>query len=245
MLPVQDVIPSRTTPWTTITLVATLAFVLIVEHLLPDATLRTLILSYGLSPAHVTWLSIVTSLFLHYGLFDGVANLFALWLFGDNLEDRLGHGRFLAFFLLSGVMSNLAVVWLDPAAEAALVGAGGAVGGVVGAYLALLPGARILVLVPVWRGVDLLEIPAMIVPAFWLLLVAVGASAHPGSTTGLPLTLVAQLAGFVTGLVTARLFARRQRQRCEWWNVPSGQLPPDFRRTSRDTSASSVSSASN
>lgn len=245
MLPVQDVIPSRTTPWITLALIVTMLVLVIVEGLLSEPAVRTLILSYGLVPAHVSWPTAISSLFLHHGLADAAPNLLALWIFGDNVEGRLGHVRFLVFFLLCGVCAGLTMVWLDATVSTPLIGAYGAVGGVVGAYLLLLPSSRVLILVPIWRGVDLAEVPAIIVAAIWLVAGNLVTSAHPGPMGGIPLTLSVQFAGLLIGAAAARLFQRSERRRCEWWNVPAVQPPPVRRRTSRDTSANSVSSASN
>lgn len=244
MLPVQDAIPSRTTPWTTLALVAALGIVALVEGLAGPAA-RPLILSYGLAPAHASIGTVLTATLLHYGLVDAAANLLALWIFGDNVEDRLGRPRFLGLFALGAAVSALVIVRLDPLLTAPIVGAGGAVGAVLGAYLVLLPAGRVLVLVPTWRGFDLVDVPAAIVLACWLLVVSLGVGARSAGTMGIPMTTVAQLAGMVAGAAAARLLARPERRGCDWWNVPAGQLPAVRRRTSRDTSASSVNSASN
>lgn len=244
MLPVQDAVPSRTTPWMTLTLVAVIGVVALVTWLDGSAA-RTLILSYGLAPAHASMWTPVTAALLHYGLVDAGVNLLALWIFGDNVEDRLGRGRFLGLFLLGALASASVVIWLDPTLESPIVGAGGAVGAVLGAYLVLLPAGRVLVLVPAGRGVDLVEVPAAILMAFWLLAVSLTAGRPSAGTMGVPMAPVAQLAGLLVGAAAGRLLARPERRRCEWWNVPADQFSPVRRRTSRETSASSVNSASN
>lgn len=245
MLPVQDVIPSRTMPWVTVALVAALAGTFVIELLLPEPAARSLILSYGLVPAHLSWLSSLTALFLHYGALDAATNALALWIFGDNVEDRLGRRRFLAFVLIVGALSGVALSWIVPDETRPILGAGGAVGAVIGVYLVLFPTSRVLVLVPVWRGVDLVEIPAAILLGFWILLVSLAAGPHATSGAGVPLTLVPQIAGLAIGAASARLVRRDDRVRCEWWNVPVDHSAPVLRRTSRETSANSVSSASN
>lgn len=245
MLPVQDILPSRTTPWVTIGLMALIALVVLVETVLPEPAVRTLIVSYGLIPAQVSATTAVSSLFLHHGLLDAAANMWMLWIFGDNLEDRLGHGRFLAFFLLCGASSGLAMVWLDPEALLPVVGAAGAVGGIIGGYLVLLPASRVLIAVPVWRGLDLVEIPAAILLGFWVLAVGLFAGGQPGPIGGLPLSLSVPVAGSLLGAVLVWLFRRPDREQCDWWNVRADHGSPDRRRMSRETSASSVSSASN
>jgi membrane associated rhomboid family serine protease len=242
MLPVQDVLPSRTTPWVTLALIAVIVLMLAVEILLSEPVVRTLILSYGLVPTHVSWWAPVTSVFLHHGATDAAANLVMLWIYGDNVEDRLGHGRFLLFVLCCGVAAGLAAASLATT-PVPLIGAGGAVGGVIGAYLVLLPASRVFMLVPVWRGLDLVEIPAALLVGFWVLAIGL-APVGPQGPAGIPLALVTQTAGLLVGAAGVFLFRRQERLGCAWWNVPTDQPPPDRRRTSRDTSASSVSNAS-
>jgi membrane associated rhomboid family serine protease len=244
MLPVQDVFPSRSTPWATMALAASLGAVLVFELLLPEPLLRGLILSYGVVPAHLSWPALATSPFLHYGLLDAGINALALWIFGDNVEDRLGRGRYVALFIGAGALSGLAAARLAPGSTTPLIGAAGAVGGIVGAHLVLFPASRVLMLTPVWRGLDLVEVPAGIVVLFWVITCGLLTGAFADPFSDLPLTVPAQASGIVVGAASARLLVRRDRMRCAWWNVRTDQ-PPDRRRTSRDTSASSASSASN
>ncbi len=244
MLPVQDVVPSRTTPWATIGLMITITGMLVFELLLSEHSVRGLIVSYGLVPAHVSWPALVTSPFLHYGVLDAACNVLALWIFGDNAEDRLGRGRYLALFVGGAALSGLAAARLSAGSLTPIIGASGGVGTVIGAYLVLLPTSRVLMLVPVWRGVDLVEIPAAMAVLTWLLLTGVAAGSQVPTFIGVPLAFTVQACGLVVGAAMARLLARPERLRCAWWNVPATQLP-DLRRTSRETSASSASSSSN
>jgi membrane associated rhomboid family serine protease len=244
MLPVQDVIPSRTTPWVTLGLMGVLTAVLIVALLLSEHAARGLILSYGLVPAHVSWLSLVTSPLLHYGVLDAAINVLALWIFGDNVEDRLGRIRY-AFLLTAGaVLSGLVGARVNEGALAPIIGAGGVAGAAIGAHLVLLPRSRVLMLVPMWRGIDLVEIPSAMVVLVWVLLTSVVAGAQAAPFAAVPLAVTVQVAGLLTGAALARLLARPERLHCAWWNVSPTQVP-DRRRTSRETSARSASSASN
>jgi membrane associated rhomboid family serine protease len=244
MLPVQDVVPSRTTPWVTLGLMGILTAVLVFELLLSEHAVRGLILSYGLVPAHVFWTAPLTSALLHYGILDAAVNVLALWIFGDNVEDRLGRGRYAGLLVAGAVLSGLIGARVSAGALAPIIGAGGAVGAVIGAYLVLLPRSRVLMVVPVWRGIDLVEIPAAMVVMAWVLLTGVTAGAQAAPFPGIPLSVTAQVSGLLTGAALARVLARPDRLRCAWWNVAPNQLP-DLRRTSRDTSANSASSASN
>jgi membrane associated rhomboid family serine protease len=244
MLPVQDVIPSRTTPLATLGLMAVIGVTLLVELILSERTVRGLILSYALLPAHVPAPSLATYAFLHHGILDASVNIVALWLFGDNVEDRLGRGRFLVLFMSGALLSGVAAGWVSQDSPGPVIGAAGATGAVIGAYLILLPASRILMLVPLWKGIDLVEIPAAVVVAPWVLLAGLVPAAQASPLVSLPAVLTLQAAGLLTGASLARLLARPERLRCAWWNVVPAQ-PPDRRRTSRETSASSASSASN
>lgn len=244
MLPVQDVIPSRTTPWVTLSVMGILTAVLIVELLLPEHAVRGLILSYGVVPAHLSWIALLTSALLHHGLLDAGVHILALWIFGDNVEDRLGRWRYAGLLAASAVVSGLIAARLNPGALGPIIGAGGAVGAVIGAHLVLLPRSRVLMLVPVWRDIDLVEIPAAIVVLVWVLVTGVTSGAQVAPFAGAPLAVTAQISGVLTGAALARLLARPDRLHCAWWNVAPNQLS-DRRRTSRETSARSASSASN
>lgn len=244
MLPVQDVLPSRTTPRVTLALVAGIISVLAAEYLLDARAVRAMILSYGLVPAHMSWPTLATSAFLHHGLVDAFANAGALWIFGDNVEDRLGRLRFVLLWLVGAAASGLLVTWLDPDNVRPVIGAGGAVGAVAGAHLILFRPARILLLVPARQIIDLVEVPAALVVLSWVVVVGLAGPPIVGSVGSVPLGAVSPAIGLVVGVLTGRLLARPERLSCAWWNVPGRQLP-ERRRTSRDTSASSVSSASN
>jgi membrane associated rhomboid family serine protease len=244
MLPLQDVLPSRSTPRVTLALIVALVvtggLVLGVAH---EEWRRALILSYGLSPGQPTWWSLALAPWIPSGVVDLVLHAGALWIFGDNVEDRLGPRRYLLLLGIAPVCAALffARLVVDPGLM--VVGAAPIAGVAIGAHLALLPRSRVLVLVPTGRDIDLVELPAAIVVMFWLVAGGLITGAWTASHV-VPATLALQACAIVSGAVAGRLLVRRDRLQCEWWNGPA-QLPPDRRRTSRDTSASSVSSASN
>ena len=244
MLPVQDVMPSRTTPRAILGLVAAIAAALAFELSLAEPSVRGLMLSYGLVPAHVSWQALLTYTFLHHGVFDAGVNALALWIFGDNVEDRLGSVRVVVLVLAGSVLAGLAVARIAPDALMPIVGAAGGVGAVVGAHLVLFRQARVMILVPDRHGVDLVDVPAMLVALIWLLLTVVLAGMRTAPLSGLAaVTTIVPVAGMAAGLVLARILVRPDRLRCAWWNEPAQR--PERRRTSRDTSASSASSVSN
>ena len=149
-------------------------------------------LYFGLVPAAFSWVAVVTSMFVHGGLGHVGGNLLYLWIFGDNIEDRLGHGRFLAFYLATGVAAALAQTAMDPASAIPMVGASGAIAGVLGGYFVLYPQSRVLTLFPF--PVMLFEIPAFFFLGLWFLVqfvsglgsLASPAGGPPGLSSGKP-----------------------------------------------------------
>ncbi len=148
MIPLRDVIPSRTTPYVTIGLIVVNVLVFLYEMTLDDPYLEEFVLYFGLVPAAFAWVAVLTSMFVHGGVLHVGMNMLFLWIFGDNVEDRMGHGRFLVFYLLCGVAAALAQTAMNPDSIRAMVGASGAVAGVMGAYIVLYPRSRIVTLVP-------------------------------------------------------------------------------------------------
>jgi membrane associated rhomboid family serine protease len=245
MLPIQDVLPSRSRPWITTAIVAALATTYGVQILLDPAEVRRLIFTYALLPAQWSWPALFSSLLVSRGVIDAATGVLALWVFGDNVEDRLGRLRYLILAVGAGAVSALLAARMSVDMPGGYIaGPSGLAGAVIGAHLVLVPRSKILVLVPGGRGVDLVELPAPLVTLMWLTIAgAIGTAVAtiPGNVT---VAVLHQLAGLVVGAAAARLLVRRERLRCEWWNVPRVRYSPDRRRTSRDTSASSVSNAS-
>lgn len=217
MIPLRDVIPSRTTPWITFILIASNAVVFVYEVSLGDRDIERFIYVFGVIPAEFNWLSAFSAIFVHGGWLHLGGNLLSLWIFGDNVEDRMGHGRFLLFYLLAGLVGNLAQIAALPDSAIPLVGASGAIAGVMGAYLVLFPYSRILVLVFLFFFIDVVEIPAVFFLVLWFLtqlLSGVGQLAHiPGANVG----FWAHIGGFATGVAGVWVFRRRERQRVDWW----------------------------
>src|SRR5829696_3669633 len=168
MIPLRDVIPSRTTPVVTMTIIALNALAFLYELSLGDDVNRFL-LYYGLVPAYFSWLAVVTSMFLHGGLLHFGGNMLYLWIFGDNVEDRMGHGRFLVFYLLAGTAAALAQATVNPDSLVPMVGASGAIAGVMGAYFVLYPHSRIVTLLP-FIVIQVIEVPAIMFLGIWFLM---------------------------------------------------------------------------
>jgi membrane associated rhomboid family serine protease len=221
MIPLRDVIPSRTTPVVTIALIAVNAVAFTYQLLLGDAV-EIVIRSFGLVPATFSWVNVFTSMFLHGGLLHFGGNMLYLWIFGDNVEDRMGHGRFLVFYLLCGVAAALAQTASSPDSIVPMVGASGAIAGVMGAYFVLYPHSRIVTLLPFFIFFHVIEVPAIFFLGVWFimqLLSGVGSiAAATGAEPAGGIAFWAHAAGFVAGITGVWVFRRPERQRVEWWN---------------------------
>lgn len=212
MIPIRDVIPSRTTPWITLLLMGVHAVVFVYGWLLPRDAFIDLVARYGLVPATADAVTATTSMFLHENVAHVAGNLLALWVLGETVEDRLGHGRYLALYLLAGYAASLAEIWASPMAGTPLMGASGAIAGVIGAYLTLFPNSRLLVLFPF----DLVEAPAAAFIASWFVLQIVGGLGRFSSPDAGGVVLWAPLGGCLAGLALGRLLRRPERMKAEW-----------------------------
>ena len=217
MIPLRDVIPSRTTPWMTSLLIGVNALVFLYELLLPAGDRESFFLLYGLIPAEFSWVTVFTSMFIHGGFLHIAGNLLSLWIFGDNVEDRMGHGRFLVFYLLAGVVASLAQTWAQPASGIPVVGASGAIAGVMGAYLVLFPHSRILVLVFLFIFIDVVEVPAILFLGFWFVTQLLSGVGQLARVSGANIGFWAHVGGFLTGALGVFVFKRPERQRVDWW----------------------------
>jgi membrane associated rhomboid family serine protease len=214
MIPLYDVIPSRTIPVVTIGLIAVNVLVFLFEVSLGNSA-DLFLSSYGLVPAQFSLLTLFTSMFLHGGFSHIGGNMLFLWIFGDNVEDRMGHLRFLIFYLLCGGAAALAQTLMQPDSLLPMVGASGAVAGVMGAYFVLYPQSRIVT----FALFTFIEVPALVFLGVWFVLQflsGVGSVAASASTGGI--AFWAHVAGFATGVVCVFVFRRPERQRVEWWD---------------------------
>lgn len=236
MVPIQDTISSRTTPLITWMLVGLNTLFFALELGLSEASLTRFFYHFGVVPARYTdphwasWVGLphsywpfVTSAFLHGGWLHIISNMWALLLFGDNVEERMGGSRFLVFYLLSGVAANVFHVLLNPDSTVPAVGASGAIAGVMGAYLFLFPRSRIIVLFPILFIPLFFEVPAILYLALWFysqLFSGVLSLAAPADVGGI--AWWAHVGGFAAGVALHRLFVLprlrrpRSRQPDEW-----------------------------
>ncbi len=221
MFPIRDSVRPRSVPFVNWLIIAVNVFIFMFEVSLTPGQLDRLVQIVGLTPQHLVrnWMleshTIFTSMFLHGGWFHLISNMWALYLFGDNIEDRMGHFRYFVFYLLCGVAAGLTQVFIAPRSLIPMVGASGAISGISGAYLLLFPRARILALVPLFFLPWFIEIPALLYLGFWFLsqlfnglfvLAVVGSLGTSGGVAWW-----AHIGGFVAGLILVKFFERRRR----------------------------------
>jgi membrane associated rhomboid family serine protease len=218
MLPLRDVIPSRTVPYATVTIIVLNAIAWFFELSMPREQLSEFLQVYGVVPAAFVPSTLLTSMFLHGSWSHVVGNMWYLWIFGDNVEDRLGHGRFVVFYLLCGIVAALGQMVIDPQSSLPTIGASGAIAGVMGAYFVLYPHSRVLTLIPLIIFWEIIELPAIMLLGFWFLmqLFSAGAIAVTASTGGGGVAFMAHVAGFLTGVVGVFAFRKKQQPQ-EWW----------------------------
>ena len=155
--------------------------------------------------------SLFTSMFLHGGLLHLAGNMLYLWVFGNNVEDRMGPAAFIGFYLAAGVVASYTHVLTEPSSQIPLVGASGAIAGTLGAYLVMFPHARVLTLVPIVFFLQLMELPALVVLGFWFVLQAFQGVGGLGGDPAGGVAWFAHIGGFAFGVVVALLFYRARR----------------------------------
>jgi membrane associated rhomboid family serine protease len=225
MFPIRDTVPSRRVPVVTWCLIAVNLVVFLYQLTLPEQAQEQLILIYGIVPARFThphWASsvgfppeslwpFITSQFLHGGFFHVLANMWTLWIFGDNVEDRMGPVRYLAFYLLCGIAAGVLLWMSNPDSRVPTIGASGAIAGMLGAYLRLYPRARIVTLVPIFIIPFFFELPAYFFLGFWFLTQLLNGTFSVGGTAAEGVAWWAHVGGFLAGLAVCPVFLRRDR----------------------------------
>jgi len=209
MIPLRDVIPSRTVPYITVTIIVLNALAWMLELSMDEHTLTRFLFVYGVVPAAFSAPTLITSMFLHGSWSHVIGNMWYLWIFGDNVEDRVGHGRFIVFYLLCGIAAAFGQILIDPASELPTIGASGAIAGVMGAYFVLYPHSRVLTLIP-WIFLQIVEVPAIVLLGFWFLMqfLSAGAIAVTANTHGGGVAFAAHVAGFIVGAISVLVFRK-------------------------------------
>lgn len=215
MIPLYDTIRSRRFPLVNWMLILANAAVFWYELQIGEAALQSFIFTWGLVPAQFlsdpqeTWLTIFISMFLHGGWFHFLSNMWVLYIFGDNIEDRVGAVPYLLFYLLSGAAAALLQIFITQDSSFPMIGASGAIAGVLGAYLISYPGARIASLVPILFIFTIVDVPAVIFLIFWFVsqLYSGLFAIQGGSASGI--AWWAHIGGFIFGLIMVSFFGRR------------------------------------
>jgi membrane associated rhomboid family serine protease len=228
MFPIQDSVPSRSVPVVTRALILINVVVFFFELSLSRESIIQLFYLFGVVPARFTdpewaasigfpigsYWSLLTHQFLHGGWLHIVANMWTLWIFGDNVEDRMGPLRFIIFYLVCGVLAALTQVLVTPDATIPSVGASGAIAGVLGAYLLFFPTARLIVLIPILFFPFFFELPAVIFLVLWFFIQLFSGTAMLASLQQVGgIAFWAHIGGFIAGMLLCRFFVRRPVRR--------------------------------
>jgi membrane associated rhomboid family serine protease len=219
MIPLQDNIPTRTIPFITVAFIALCVLVFLWQMSLGPAV-ELAVYRYGAIPAALfgtqqlpaevavipTWATLMTSMFMHGGWMHLIGNMLYLWIFGNNVEDSMGHGRFIVFYILCGLVAAFSHAVPNAQSVVPMIGASGAISGVLGAYLLLYPRAQVLVAIPIFFYLHIARIPAAIVLVLWFVLQLLS-SAGPQQEAGV--AFGAHIGGFIAGMVLIPFFKRR------------------------------------
>lgn len=211
MIPIRDEMPTRSVPVVNYALIAVNIFVFVLMWL-AGSSQDALVYQFAMIPANfasgldlgdVT--DIFTSMFMHAGFAHIAGNMLYLWIFGDNVEDCLGHARYLIFYLFGGVVASLAHLFTNPGSQIPTVGASGAIAAVLGAYLVLFPQSRVVTFIPLGFFMRLTVIPAAFVLGFWFVMQLFSGLLSLGGPDVGGVAFWAHVGGFVAGVVMAKL----------------------------------------
>jgi membrane associated rhomboid family serine protease len=217
MIPLRDDNPTKTVALVTIGIIGINVLTFLYELTLSTpAHVQAFFADFALVPAELThapspaaYQTIFTSMFLHGGWLHLIGNMLYLWIFGNNIEDSVGHFKFVLFYLLCGIGAAAAQVLISPDSTVPMIGASGAISGVLGAYLLLFPRARVLVLFPIWIFWRVFYVPAVVVLALWFALQVLSGLAVLGVNLTGGVAFWAHVGGFVAGIALIPLFKNR------------------------------------
>ncbi len=221
MIPIRDDIPTRQVPVVNYMLIAANVLVFLLFSL-AGTNQEALVYEFALIPAQVTnglnlgdFTDIFTSMFMHAGWGHLLGNMLYLWIFGDNVEDSMGHVKYLLFYLAGGLVASLAHILTNPGSQIPTVGASGAIAAVLGAYLVLFPQSRVLTFIPLGFFMRLTPVPAVFVLGLWFFLQLFSGVLSLGNSDVGGVAFWAHIGGFVAGAVFAKLFVSPQRREQE------------------------------
>lgn len=219
MIPLQDDNPTELTPFVTITFIGICVLAFLYQASLPPPHAETLVFQYGAIPALLfgradlppaidvgipAYATLLTSMFMHGGWMHLIGNMLYLWIFGNNVEDVMGHARFVVFYVTCGILAALCHALTDPTSTIPMVGASGAISGVLGAYILLFPRAHVLVFMP---GIGMMRVAAGVVLGLWFVMQLLSGGMSIGSSGG-GVAFFAHIGGFVAGMVLIGVFKR-------------------------------------
>ena len=226
MIPIGDSTRRRTTPYVNVALIVASVLVFLYELSLSTIDVGRFFQDWGVIPVQlVDWLespsvveepsTVVTSMFIHGGWLHLIGNMLFLWVFGDNVEDAMGHVRYLVFYLLAGLAATTLQVFIDQESLIPMVGASGAIAGVLGAYLVLYPRATVSVVIPLLWFFGAFPVPAAFLIIFWFLLQLLSGVASLGAAAGVTegIAFWAHVGGFIAGVVLVGAFRHQKPRR--------------------------------
>jgi len=222
MIPLRDTIRPRSFPYVNVAIIIVNILIFFGQISLNQAELAELYYRFGAVPSSIinaffnqgailkAFVPVVTATFLHGGWLHIISNMLFLWVFGDNVEDRVGHFRYFLFYLLVGIIANTAQILANPGSTVPIIGASGAVAGILGAYYLSFPRSRTLALVPIFFFFTIMEVKSSFFIIFWFILQIFNGVASIGAI-GNPVAWWAHIGGFIGGLILIRLFAKKRR----------------------------------
>ena len=220
MIHYKDDNPTHRFPYVTIGIIISNILIFLLEIISPPGMEKT-VYAYGAVPQYILTfekfqpihpaLTVFTAMFMHGGLFHLGGNMLYLWIFGNNIEDKLGHLRFIIFYIFCGITAAYSHALIDPHSLTPMIGASGAISGILGAYLLLFPRAGVYTLIFLGFFVQVVKIPALIVIGFWAIVQFINGLVSTGLVKQGGVAWFAHIGGFITGLLTIKLWLPRRK----------------------------------
>lgn len=237
MIPLKDDNPTNSTPIITYVIIGICVIVFLLEISSPNYTSGALFYSWGVIPASLVhnlqvpeeiyrvppMATLITSMFMHGGFMHLIGNMLYMWIFADNIEDELGKTKFIIFYILSGIAAALTQVYMNTESTVPMVGASGAIGGVLGAYIVNHPRAKVLVLIPLGFFTQIIKVPAIFVLGIWFILQFV--SSAFSSSSGGGVAYGAHIGGFIFGAIAILFFNRGVKRSIRKKNISRKTSP--------------------
>jgi membrane associated rhomboid family serine protease len=221
MIPYKDDNPTERFPYLTIAIIVVNILVFLFQIMNP-AYLTRIVYSYGAIPRALLtfrdvqpihpFLTVFTSMFMHGSILHIAFNMLYLWIFGNNIEDKLGYGKFIVFYLLCGVAAAYSFALANPSSTTPMIGASGAISGILGAYLLLFPRARVHTLIFLGFFIQVVRLPAVVVIGFWIVLQFINGMVSAGQVSHGGVAWFAHIGGFIAGISLIKIFLGRRKK---------------------------------